>query len=125
MFIVIDEFLNFTVTSGILASAAGRALGAIFSKHKQLGGVGYNAYRAMYNACVVPNLDYASGIWGFGAHDKIDTVQNRAIRLFLGVHGYAANAAINGDIGWTSCRVRRKVEMLRMWNRLRQDTMVC
>ena len=36
----------------------------------------------------------------------------------MGVHAYAPNLAINGDIGWTSCNIRRKAEMIRLWNRL-------
>ena len=86
--------------------------------NKKLGGLGYNAYRTMYNACVAPIMDYGSAVWGYGAHTKLDVLQNRAIRYYLGVHEYAANLAINGDMGWTPCRIRRKVEMLRLWNRL-------
>ena len=83
-----------------------------------MGGLSYNTYRAMFNGCVVPILDYSAGVWGYGAHSKLDSIQNRALRYFLGVYEYAANLAINGDVGWTPCRVRRKVEMLRLWNRL-------
>ena len=50
--------------------------------------------------------------------EKLDTVQNRAIRLYLGVHRFTPNKAVNADMGWTSCRVRRYICMLRLWNRL-------
>ena len=50
--------------------------------------------------------------------DKIDTVQNRAIRLFLGVHKFAPNKAVTADMGWVSSRTRRHIEILRLWNRL-------
>ncbi len=53
----------------------------------------------MYNSGVTPILDYASGIWGYTKYGKVDTVQNRAIHLYLGVHVFAQNLAINGDMG--------------------------
>ena len=57
-------------------------------------------------------------MWGFKAFGKIDTVQNRAMRIYLGVHNYAPNAAVSADVGWTPSHCRRKIEMLRLWNRL-------
>ena len=41
-------------------------------------------------------------------------IQNRATRVFLGVHKYSANLAINGDIGWTNHRNIQKLEMIRL-----------
>jgi hypothetical protein len=34
------------------------------------------------------------------------------------VHRFASNIAIDGDMGWVGCKVRRDLEMLRFWNRL-------
>lgn len=48
----------------------------------------------------------------------IVTVQNRALRCFLGVHKYAAKVAVNGDAGWDPCIVKQRCEMVRLWNRL-------
>lgn len=116
--LVLHETLSYDVSATVLADAGGRALGAIINKYKKIGGLGYYTYTTMYNAGVCPILDYASEIWGYKSFPKIDTVQNRAIRAFLGVHTYAANAAINGDFGWTYSSVRRKVAMVRYWNKL-------
>ena len=63
-------------------------------------------------------LDYCSGVWGYNKLEKLDTVQNRAIRLFLGVHRFTPNKAIKGDMGWIPSRIRRHVNILRLWNRL-------
>ena len=116
--LVLNEFLDFSITAALLAGSAGRALGAIYSKYRHTNGLGYKSYTKMYHSGVTPILDYCSGVWGYSAFDKINTVQNRAIRLYLGVHRFAPNLAINGDMGWTSSRVRRKLDMLRLWNRL-------
>ena len=67
---------------------------------------------------VVPVAHYCSSVWGYGKHAKIDKVRNKAVRLFLGVHRFAANSAINIDMGWPSARTLRWLELLRFWNRL-------
>jgi hypothetical protein len=72
----------------------------------------------MYHTGVVPILDYCAGIWGFNNSEKADSVQNRAIRWYLGVHKYEPNLAINGEMGGVNSDIRRKVEMLRYWNKL-------
>ena len=116
--VVLDSSLDFGVTAAVLAESAGRALGTIYSKFKSNKGLGYETYTKLYNSGVIPILDYCAGVWGFGNHDKINTVQNKAIRYYLGVHRFAPNLAINGDVGWYSSSTRRKVEMIRLWNRL-------
>ena len=115
---IFDQHLDYKVTAETLAGAGGRALGAILAKYKNLNGLGYSTFTKLYNACVCPILDYASGIWGAKEFDKIDHVQNRAIRAFLGVHNFAPNLGIQGDMGWTSSSVRRKVNIVRVWNNL-------
>ncbi len=48
----------------------------------------------------------------------IIVLDNRAIRSYLGVHRYASNVAINGDVDWTTPHTRRKICMTKLWNRL-------
>ena len=67
---------------------------------------------------VTPILDYGSGVWATKSFSKLQTVQNKAIRTFLGVHRFAANVAIQGDMGWESCALRQKINVLRLWCRL-------
>ncbi len=43
------------------------------------------------------------------------TVQNRVIRSFMGVHRYASNVAIAGDMGWVPSHNRRKLCMVNLW----------
>ncbi len=44
-------------------------------------------------------------------------MHNRAIRSYLCVHRYASNVAINGDLDWTTPIPRRKICMIKLWNR--------
>ena len=112
------ENLDFSETAEVLSQAGGRALGAMISKMHGFKDIGYNTYTKMFNSCVVPVIDYCSGIWGFKQFNKIDTLQNRAIRYFLGVHRFTPILAINGEMGWTLSIHRRWVNMIRLWNRL-------
>ena len=116
--VLFSEYLDYGVIVDQLASSGKRALGAIYSKFRQQKGLGCNTFSKLYHTGVVPILDYCAGVWGFKKFEKIDSVQNKAIRLFLGVHGYAPNLAIQGDMGWVCSHTRRKTEMIRYWNRL-------
>jgi hypothetical protein len=110
--------VGFKLMANSLADAGGRALGAVISKYKSLKGLGYHTFTKLYSTCVCPVLDYASEIWGLQHFHKIDAVQQRAIRVFLGVHCYAPVLALNGDCGWKYSIVRRKTQAVRFWNRL-------
>ena len=72
----------------------------------------------MYNASVIPVIDYSSEVWGFSKASTCDKVQNRALRYFLGVHRFCPVPAMYGDTGWFECKYRRFMNMLRYWNRL-------
>ena len=113
-----DEYIDFTVTANALAEAAGRAVGGLINKCIKNNNFRYDTYTKLYNSCVVPVMDYSAGVWGYSNYNKPNTVHNRAIRSFLGVHKYTSNIAINGDVGWTPPAVRRKIEMLKLFNRL-------
>jgi hypothetical protein len=116
--VILNEHLDYNVTADILAGAAGRALGAILTKFKLLNNMGYNTYSRLYDSCVVPILDYAAGVWGYGRYKECDKVQMRAQRFYLGVHKFAPNCAVSGDMGYRTTLHRRKLEMIRLWNRV-------
>ena len=115
----INEFCDFSKTEKVLSESSGRALGKLISKFKGVKNMGYNTFTKLYNSCVVPIMNYGVGIWGIYSKSQLsEAVQNRAIRSFLGVHKFSANLAINGDMGWENCSIRKKIEILRVWNRL-------
>ena len=71
-----------------------------------------------YDSCVVPVADYSSEIWGYKNFNKPNLIQNRAMRIFLGVHRFAPVAGLEGDMVWMSPQYRRWLNILRFWNRL-------
>jgi exonuclease III len=115
---ILDENLDFTVTANTLADAAGRAVGSLVNKCIKSNNLVFKTYSKLYESCIIPIMDYAAGVWGFPNYDRPNTVQNRAIRSFLGVHRYASNVAIQGDVGWKWPVVRRKIEMLKLFKRI-------
>ena len=109
---------DFTMNAEILSKSAGRALGQIISKMQLLKDFGIKTYEKLYNACVIPILEYGAGVWGFRKYHSTDNIQNRAVRYFLGVHRFAPVLAINGELGWLPLQYRRWITMVRYWNRL-------
>ena len=106
---ILEEHLDFNVTANILAEGASRAVGSVVNTCIKNNNLKYSTFTKLYDTCVVPIMDYCAGVWGFSKYDKPNTVQNRAIRSFLGVHRYTSNVAINGDMGWTMPVVRGRL----------------
>ena len=116
--VIFDDFLEFDAGVKALAGGAGRGLGKIFSTHKRLHGMGYKTFTTMYEGMVDPIILYGAGVWGLKRFGCTEAVQNRAQRIFLGVHKYACNEAVNGDMGWRTVATKQKIWVLRLWNHL-------
>ena len=113
----LDEFMNYENGIKLLADSAGRALGSVVNKLKICKDLGYSTYSQLYDACVSPIVNYAAGVWGFKERRISDAVQNRALRCFLGIHKYVPSLAAQVDMGWIPGIIRRKCDMIRLWNR--------
>ena len=114
----VNEFMNFDKSITHLAAAGTRALGAIRNKIHNIKNLHFKVYSKLYQTGVTPILDYCSAIWGYKMQKCIQDVQNRAIRYFLGVHKFCPLAAMEGDMGWSSCLVRSQLNMVLFWNHL-------
>ena len=78
----------------------------------------FRTYTKLFNACVSPVLDYCSPVWSHRNCNELEEVQHRAMRIYLGVNKFSAKCAVIGDMGWTPGDIRRKLNLLRYWNRL-------
>ena len=63
----------------------------------------------MYNAGVMPILQYGAEIWGFGKYSPPDKIHHRAMRFLL---------ALYGDTGWLKARDSRHLCLFNYWNKL-------
>ena len=115
---VLNEFLDFKVTGKAAAEGASRALGMLLGKYYANKGLGYQTYTKLFECCIAPIMDYAGGVWGYKPNECLDKIQIRVLSCYLGVNRYAPIAGVEGDMGWVTPRIRRQIEMLRLWNRL-------
>ena len=116
--VIFHENMDFSVLANDLADRASRALGSLIAKYYANNGMGYNTFKKLYDACITKVADYSAGIWGLGLYPKLNNVHNRALRTYLGVHKYAPIEALTGELSFTPPSIRRKIEMVRFWNRL-------
>lgn len=112
-----NEHLDFNTNATTLCQASGRALGGIVSKYKQTNFMGYSTYTKLYENCVIPVMNYCSGVWGYKKFNKTDQIQQRAMRIFLGVHKFTPIASLYGDMNWLKPQYKRWIEIIRLWNR--------
>lgn len=61
--IIFHKILKFQVAADILWKAGGRALGATIYKIPLFKDVCFESFESLFNSCVVPELDYYSGVW--------------------------------------------------------------
>ncbi len=73
--IILQENLDYNVTTSVLTGAAGRALGAVISKFKSFRNAGYTAFSKMYESHVVPVIDYSAGVWGYSKFEEGGKIQ--------------------------------------------------
>ena len=112
-----DEFMDLNKGINILSDAAGRSLGAVVSKFKSLRDAGFYTYTKLCDSCVVPIIDYFSGIWCFTKNSARNKVQNKACRFYLESHAKAPIPDFQGEIGWMLPKYRHFFSMVRLWNR--------
>ena len=117
-----DEHLTFNKNAKELAKSASLALGSLMSKVVATVGMTHRVYTKLYTSTVEPILMYGSSIWGTKQFSCISSVQNRACKFFLYVGKHTSNIAARGDMGWTSCFTKQRVNLCRLWCRhLRTD----
>ena len=71
--------------------------------------------RTLYNALVLPHFDYCSVVWhscGTTLSQKIERVQNYAMRVILGKPPLTPSESLRQELGWTTLQQRREIKML-------------
>ena len=117
----INERLDWKFTVTEVRKSASRALSALYNKFIACGGMDYSVYIQLYENLVQPILLYGSGIWGLSEHKKLEVVQNRACRYFLGAYKNSSNLATRGDMGLSSVKTKQNIEVLRLFFKNKQS----
>ena len=112
------ELMDYGETVRPLSSSANRALGALITKVKNIGGMSYDMFTRLYESLVLPVLNYGAAIWGTAKYHCANVIQNRASRYFLGVGRNTSNDATRAEMGWKPQLHRQYIEILRLHCRL-------
>ena len=112
------EHLDVNITAKAVALKANRALGLLIAKCKCIGGVTNDVFTKLYDGLVWPVIEYGSAILGVKSFSCINSVQNKAMRFFLGVGKYTPNAAVAGEMCWYPPIVRKWKSVCNLWCRL-------
>ena len=116
--ITINENLNFEKSRSDLADTAGRALSGILTKMIKNGGFPINVYNVLFESCVCSITDYGSEVLGYAEYQATEVIQNRAIRVYLGVGRSTPIPGMRAEMGWLEPRSRTQIRMIRMLHRL-------
>ena len=81
--LLLNEYLDFSVTAKAVTKSASRALGLVIAKAKSFGGLPYRVFYKLYESIVCPIILYGAPIWGTACYSCIQAVQHRAARYFL------------------------------------------
>ena len=67
---------------------------------------------------ILPILNYGSEVWGFGQANSIERIQLQFCKKLLGVKINTQNDFIYGELGRTSCQIKRFVRIINYWFKL-------
>ncbi|CAG2202773.1 unnamed protein product [Mytilus edulis] len=63
-------------------------------------------------------MTYFAGVWGFKAYERLDKLQNRAIRSFLGVGKFTPIPGMTDEMAWIPVSIRNHCQMIKLWCRI-------
>ena len=68
----------------------------------------------LYRALIEPYFDYCCPVWDGLSNDKLQKLQNRAIRVITNSDYYSSATALRGELGWDNLCTRRKKQKLKL-----------
>ncbi len=90
----------------------------MIAKHKALYGMPHAVFSKLYDNFVTPVIEYVAALWGMREYSCISSVQNRALRYFMGCSKFTPNTAVRVDMGWKSLKHKQQLCVARFWLRL-------
>lgn len=93
----LSDTMNYNISVDELVTGSSKALGCIVSKHFQLDGMDYDTFTKLYYGTVSPIMEFSSGVWEYKVYERLERLQYRAIRTFVGVGKFTPIAAISGE----------------------------
>lgn len=94
--LLLGEYLDYNVVNTV-AQSAGRELGLLIAKCKEIGGVTYNVYTQLYDNTVRSIIAYGDSVCGSRSYSCINAVQRRAMPFFLDIGKNTPTNALYGE----------------------------
>ena len=113
-----DEKLNFDQNSKMVSGAGNRAWCYLINKIQTYRDFNIRSFSRLYEAMILPILNYGCEIWNLKDYKCISDISNRAIRYFLGVHKFAPSLSLYGETGSCPISIHVNLSILRMYNRI-------
>ena len=97
---------------------AGQAQKAIFQLNKYLYKFTFLSPRQkleLFDKLILPILNYGGEVWGFSQANVIERVHLQFCKRLLGVKKTTQNDFIYGELGRTSCNIKRYLLIIKYW----------
>ena len=75
----------------------------------------------LFDALVLPILNYGCEVWGFHDSQDIEKVHLRFLKRLLGVRQQTCNMAVYGELGRVPLYVTIKIRIIRYWSKILSD----
>jgi len=109
---------TFSEATKTLALQTTKAMYALESAMKNVGGLPFSAYFKIFDSVIAPVLLYGSEIWGIQRYDVIENVHIKACKKFLGVSYNTSNNAALGECGRPSMYTFQIMHCIKFWLKL-------
>ena len=101
-----------------LADQANKALVNLSIVRSKIGNFPFRLHFKLFDTTVLPILLYASEIWGYQYYEKIEKIQRKWCRMFLGLPSNAQNEAVIGECGRFPVFVSTMKRCVKFWLRI-------
>ena len=105
--VTLDEKLKFETHLELVERKAFRSL-ELLRRVKETDVINTKCMLQLYNALVVPQLEYAASVWQIGNCSGLDRVQRKGLAMCLGVPGTAGIEALQVEAGVKPLEIRRE-----------------
>ena len=110
--VVLDETLNFQKHISNVEQKANKAIGTL-RQVKYVENINTNKLKQLYQALVLPVLEYACPVWQCADASKLEDIQRKSLAMCFGAIGTSGREALEVELNVTPLEVRRTEMSLR------------
>jgi len=119
--IILSENGSYKPAITTLANQASKALFMLMRGASKLSFPKPTLLCHLFDSLVRPVADYGSEIWGHTQAEELELVHRKFCKFALGLPTTASNLACYGELGRSPLNIRRKVQLIKYWLRIKTD----